>query len=228
MTETTMVEITKGNKRYNAGKPTEVRALRDVDLTIRQGELIAVTGPSGSGKSTLLHILAGLDTLTSGSYCYRGQEMAQLRDRERCRLRNEEIAIILQDFGLLESDTVEQNLCLPHIIGGRMSRSIREDVKRALAHVGLEGLEKKPVHQLSGGQRQRVAIARALTMNARLILADEPTGALDSHHTEELMELLKDLNRSGVTILIVTHNAYVASQCPVRYEIVDGTLFPAG
>lgn len=222
-----MIQITNGNKLYHPGKPTEVHALRDVNLTIHPGELVAITGPSGSGKSTLLHILAGIDTLTSGSYCYNGQEVSQLKDREKCKLRNSEIAIVMQDFGLLNGETVEQNMYLPHIIGKRMGRKTKEEVKQALTMVGLDGLEKKPVHQLSGGQRQRVAIARALSMGAKVILADEPSGALDSKHTESLMELFKQLNRSGVTILIVTHNPYVAGQCSVRYQLVDGSIYKA-
>ncbi len=222
-----MIEIVNGNKRYNAGKTTEVQALKNVNLTIQQGDLVAITGPSGSGKSTLLHILAGIDTLSSGTYRYAGMDVARLSDRDRCKLRNGDIAIVLQEFGLLGSETVLQNVYLPHLIGGRGKKGVKDQVKQALALVGMAELENKPVNQLSGGQRQRVAIARALAMGAKLILADEPTGALDSHHTQELMALLAKLNAGGVTIVIVTHNSYVASCCPIRFQIIDGELFPA-
>ena len=219
-----MIRIEHVYKIYNRGLESEVRALQDVDLSVQAGEMIAITGPSGSGKSTLLHILAGIDMPTSGIYSFEGIDVAGLSDAKRCRLRNREIALIMQDFGLLGGESILHNVCLPEMIRGNYSRKTANQARENLERLGLAGLEKKQVNQLSGGQRQRVAIARAITMGARLILADEPTGALDSNHTEELMDTFAELNQNGTTLLIVTHNPAVAARCPIQYTLRDGIL----
>lgn len=219
-----MICLKDVSKIYNQGKANETQALQHVTLTIKKGDMVAITGPSGSGKSTLLHIIAGIDALTSGVYEYDGNDVRKMSDRGKCELRNKKIGIILQDFGLLGNDTVLRNICLPEIIAGTYKKSFDKKVRVLLQQVGLEGLEHKKVNQLSGGQRQRVAICRALAMDAEVIVADEPTGALDLSNTESLMDLLERLNKQGITVIIVTHDPYVANRCTMEYVIEDGKL----
>lgn len=219
-----MICLKDVSKIYNQGKANETQALQHVTLTIKKGDMVAITGPSGSGKSTLLHIIAGIDAQTSGVYEYDGNDVRKMSDRGKCELRNEKIGIILQDFGLLGNDTVLRNICLPEIIAGTYKKSFDKKVRVLLQQVGLEGLEHKKVNQLSGGQRQRVAICRALAMDAEVIVADEPTGALDLSNTESLMDLLERLNKQGITVIIVTHDPYVANRCTMEYVIEDGKL----
>lgn len=219
-----MICLKDVSKIYNQGKANETQALQHVTLTIKKGDMVAITGPSGSGKSTLLHIIAGIDAQTSGVYEYDGNDVRKMSDRGKCELRNKKIGIILQDFGLLGNDTVLRNICLPEIIAGTYKKSFDKKVRVLLQQVGLEGLEHKKVNQLSGGQRQRVAICRALAMYAEVIVADEPTGALDLSNTESLMDLLERLNKQGITVIIVTHDPYVANRCTMEYVIEDGKL----
>lgn len=219
-----MICLKDVSKIYNQGKANETQALQHVTLTIKKGDMVAITGPSGSGKSTLLHIIAGIDAQTSGVYEYDGNDVRKMSDRGKCELRNKKIGIILQDFGLLGNDTVLRNICLPKIIAGTYKKSFDKKVRVLLQQVGLEGLEHKKVNQLSGGQRQRVAICRALAMDAEVIVADEPTGALDLSNTESLMDLLERLNKQGITVIIVTHDPYVANRCTMEYVIEDGKL----
>ena len=219
-----MICLKDVSKIYNQGKANETQALQHVTLTIKKGDMVAITGPSGSGKSTLLHIIAGIDAQTSGVYEYDGNDVRKMSDRGKCELRNKKIGIILQDFGLLGNDTVLRNICLPEIIAGTYKKSFDKKVRVLLQQVGLEGLEHKKVNQLSGGQRQRVAICRALAMDAEVIVADEPTGALDLSNTESLMDLLERLNKQGITVIIVTHDPYVANRCTMEYGIEDGKL----
>ncbi len=219
-----MICLKDVSKIYNQGKANETQALQHVTLTIKKGDMVAITGPSGSGKSTLLHIIAGIDAQTSGVYEYDGNDVRKMSDRGKCELRNKKIGIILQDFGLLGNDTVLRNICLPEIIAGTYKKSFDKRVRVLLQQVGLEGLEHKKVNQLSGGQRQRVAICRALAMDAEVIVADEPTGALDLSNTESLMDLLERLNKQGITVIIVTHDPYVANRCTMEYVIEDGKL----
>lgn len=219
-----MICLKDVSKIYNQGKANETQALQHVTLTIKKGDMVAITGPSGSGKSTLLHIIAGIDAQTSGVYEYDGNDVRKMSDRGKCELRNKKIGIILQDFGLLGNDTVLRNICLPEIIAGTYKKSFDKKVRVLLQQVGLEGLEHKKVNQLSGGQRQRVAICRALAMDAEVIVADEPTGALDLSNTESLMDLLERLNKQGITVIIVTHDPYVANRCTMEYVIDDGKL----
>ena len=208
-----MICLKDVSKIYNQGKANETQALQHVTLTIKKG-----------GKSTLLHIIAGIDAQTSGVYEYDGNDVRKMSDRGKCELRNKKIGIILQDFGLLGNDTVLRNICLPEIIAGTYKKSFDKKVRVLLQQVGLEGLEHKKVNQLSGGQRQRVAICRALAMDAEVIVADEPTGALDLSNTESLMDLLERLNKQGITVIIVTHDPYVANRCTMEYVIEDGKL----
>lgn len=219
-----MICLKDVSKIYNQGKANETQALQHVTLTIKKGDMVAITGPSGSGKSTLLHIIAGIDAQTSGVYEYDGNDVRKMSDRGKCELRNKKIGIILQDFGLPGNDTVLRNICLPEIIAGTYKKSFDKRVRVLLQQVGLEGLEHKKVNQLSGGQRQRVAICRALAMDAEVIVADEPTGALDLSNTESLMDLLERLNKQGITVIIVTHDPYVANRCTMEYVIEDGKL----
>lgn len=219
-----MICLKDVSKIYNQGKANETQALQHVTLTIKKGDMVAITGPSGSGKSTLLHIIAGIDAQTSGVYEYDGNDVRKMSDRGKCELRNKKIGIILQDFGLLGNDTVLRNICLPEIIAGTYKKSFDKKVRVLLQQVGLEGLEHKKVNQLSGGQRQRVAICRALAMDAEVIVADEPTGALDLSNTESLMDLLERLNKQGIAVIIVTHDPYVANRCTMEYVIEDGKL----
>lgn len=219
-----MICLKDVSKIYNQGKANETQALQHVTLTIKKGDMVAITGPSGSGKSTLLHIIAGIDAQTSGVYEYDENDVRKMSDRGKCELRNKKIGIILQDFGLLGNDTVLRNICLPEIIAGTYKKSFDKKVRVLLQQVGLEGLEHKKVNQLSGGQRQRVAICRALAMDAEVIVADEPTGALDLSNTESLMDLLERLNKQGITVIIVTHDPYVANRCTMEYVIEDGKL----
>ena len=219
-----MICLKDVSKIYNQGKANETQALQHVTLTIKKGDMVAITGPSGSGKSTLLHIIAGIDAQTSGVYEYDGNDVRKMSDRGKCELRNKKIGIILQDFGLLGNDTVLRNICLPEIIAGTYKKSFDKKVRVLLQQVGLEGLEHKKVNHVSGGQRPRVAICRALAMDAEVIVADEPTGALDLSNTESLMDLLERLNKQGITVIIVTHDPYVANRCTMEYVIEDGKL----
>ena len=218
-----MIELKNINKIYKVGGE-DFYALRDVSLTVREGDMIAVRGASGSGKTTLLNILGCLDKANSGSYTLRGEDVFSLSDGKQAAKRNREIGFVLQDFALIDSKTVLYNVMLPLLLGKIPYRKVKEKARDALGKVGLAGQAKKKANQLSGGQRQRVAIARALVGEPSLILADEPTGQLDSGTGEQIMSLLTELNREGITILIVTHDDRVASYCHRQCHITDGML----
>ncbi|MCD7748178.1 MAG: ABC transporter ATP-binding protein [Firmicutes bacterium] len=208
-----MIELRSIERKFFEGKPTEVAALRGVNLTINDGEMTAIMGPSGSGKSTLLHILALLDSHYTGEFIYNGTDVSSLGDSKKAKIRNREIGLVMQDYGLVGEMTALTNVEIPLIIAGEGGRAARKKAEAALDEVSLSHRAKYAANLLSGGERQRVAIARAIVMGAQLLLADEPTGAVDGETTDEIIGLMRRLNMSGVTVVIVTHDAAVASMC---------------
>jgi putative ABC transport system ATP-binding protein len=201
-----------------------VHALRDVSLTIDPNEYVAIMGPSGSGKSTLMNLLGCLDTPTAGHYWLRGQLVSGMTDKELARVRNREIGFVFQTFNLLARASALRNVELPLMYGGVPSGERRRRAMEALDHVGLaDRMQHKP-NELSGGQRQRVAIARALVNRPALILADEPTGNLDSRTGADVMRLFEELHQGGQTIVVVTHDADIASHAERRVVFHDGQI----
>ena len=220
-----MIEIKNLVKIYNKGKTNEFCALKGIDLSIEEGEMVAITGKSGAGKSTLLHILAAIDSYDKGSYLVDGVSVGDLKEKDRARFRNQKIGIVMQDYALIDEYTIEENVQIPLIFGKVKGNDVRrEKIMTALENVGLAELAKKPVRQLSGGQKQRVAIARALVNNPAFLLADEPTGALDSKTSGEIMDVFEKLNQGGKTVIIVTHDMEVAARCGRVIEISDGEI----
>lgn len=215
-----MIEIKNLVKIYNKGKTNEFCALKGIDLSIEEGEMVAIIG-----KSTLLHILAAIDSYDKGSYLVDGVSVGDLKEKDRARFRNQKIGIVMQDYALIDEYTIEENVQIPLIFGKVKGNDVRrEKIMTALKNVGLDELAKKPVRQLSGGQKQRVAIARALVNNPAFLLADEPTGALDSKTSGEIMDVFEKLNQGGKTVIIVTHDMEVAARCGRVIEISDGEI----
>src|ERR1700716_2064207 len=218
-----VIDIENITKHYIMGEET-VRALRGVTLQIRRNEYLAVMGPSGSGKSTLMNMVGCLDTPTSGRYEFNGKNVAEMDDDELAAIRNREIGFVFQTFNLLPRSTSLRNVELPLIYAGMDSESREERAIQALTDVGLgDRIQHKP-NELSGGQRQRVAIARALVNNPSIILADEPTGNLDSKTGEEIMALLEDLYQRGHTIILVTHERDIATHARRTIRLRDGVV----
>ncbi|WP_291649831.1 ABC transporter ATP-binding protein [Clostridium sp.] len=218
-----LISLKKISKEYITDE-VHTRALIDIDLTIDSGEMVAIMGPSGSGKSTLLNILGLLDKANSGMYTYNNKDISKISDKEIYKFRNEEFSFIFQYFALIKEYTILDNVILPLNVR-KMSHSERVDIgKKYLEKMGiLDQFNKKP-SQLSGGQQQRVAIARALVQESNVILADEPTGALDQKTGEEIMDILKQLNKEGKTIIIITHDLKIASMCNRIITIKDGKI----
>ncbi len=220
-----MIEIQNLSKTYNAGKPNEVRALRGVSFTVDTGELLAITGASGAGKSTLLHILACIDRFDEGEYRLNGCAVRGLSDREYSAIRNREIGIVLQDFALINEYTVLQNVMTPLFFSTvKSQKKRREMAMQALEQVGIGALHKANVQEISGGQAQRVAIARALVNHPQVLLADEPTGNLDSQNADRVFELFRALNQKGHTVVLITHDDRLAARCPREIRLADGRV----
>ena len=217
-----MIQIKNLVKVYNKGKTNEFCALKGIDLSIEEGEMVAIIGKSGAGKSTLLHILSAIDSYDKGSYLVDGVSVGDLKEKDRARFRNQKMGIVMQDYALIDEYTIEENVQIPLIFGKVKGNDVRrEKIMTALENVGLAELAKKPVRQLSGSQKQRVAIARALVNNPTFLLADEPTGALDSKTSGEIMDVFEKLNQGGKTVIIVTHDMEVAARCGRVIEISD-------
>ncbi|MBP3604774.1 MAG: ABC transporter ATP-binding protein [Lachnospiraceae bacterium] len=218
-----LISIRDMCKIYNPGE-NEVRALDHVDLTIDSNEFVAIIGQSGSGKSTLMNMLGCLDVPTTGSYFLNGQDVSSLSDDELSDIRNKEIGFIFQGFNLIAGLTALQNVELPLIYRGVPKKERLELSRTALEKVGLkERMEHKP-SEMSGGQQQRVAIARAIAQAPPIILADEPTGNLDSGSTREIMEILKELHREGRTVILITHDNDIAARAKRMIRIMDGKI----
>ncbi len=218
-----LIQLKKVDKIYRDGT-VSFQALREVDLSVEEGEMVAVQGRSGAGKSTLLHIIGCVDTFDGGSYLLDGTDIGGLRDGQLSRIRSRTMGFIMQDFALVSKLSVFDNIAVPLYLAGTGMKKIRSAVKAAAAEVGLEGQLDKKAGQLSGGQKQRVAIARAIVNAPRIILADEPTGALDATTAGEIIALLKGQKEKGITILIVTHDNSVAAACQRVIEIRDGRI----
>jgi putative ABC transport system ATP-binding protein len=218
-----VIELQNLWRTYHVGD-SEVHALREVSLTISEGDFLAVVGPSGSGKSTLLNVLGCLDRPTSGSYRFRGRDVGALSELERSRLRQSDIGFIFQFFHLLPRLTALGNVELPMLFAGVPRAERRERAERALAAVGLSPRARHRPDELSGGQRQRVAIARAVVMEPDLVLADEPTGNLDRASALEVMDLLEDMNRKGQTLVLVTHDPEIAARARSEVRMDDGAI----
>ena len=220
-----LVELRNVSKIYHLGGE-EIRALDDVSLDIQAGEFMSIIGPSGSGKSTLMHILGCLDSPTKGTITLDGTRIEDASGRDLARIRNEKIGFVFQFFNLLPKLTVLQNVELPMIYSGVGSRQRRERAMEALKAVGLDNRARHRPMQLSGGQQQRAAIARALVNSPKIIFADEPTGNLDSHTGEAILQLFCELSKQGRTIALVTHDPEIASRTPRKIEIRDGKIAP--
>jgi putative ABC transport system ATP-binding protein len=219
-----LLELDAVTKRYGHGRAA-FQALRGVDLAVREGEFVAIMGPSGSGKSTIMNILGCLDVPTSGSYRFRGVEVEQLSRRQRALLRRHYLGFVFQGFNLLARTTALENVELPLVYRGEPSRVRRHQALAALTAVGLSGWEAHTSAELSGGQQQRVAIARAIVTQPTLLLADEPTGNLDSQTSREVIQMLAALNRDqGITVLMVTHEPEMAAYAQRIVRFVDGLV----
>ena len=219
-----LIQLDSITRTYSMGS-VEVQALRGIDLAIEHNEYLAVMGPSGSGKSTLLNILGCLDRPSSGRFRLADRDVSQLSDLELSRVRNAFVGFVFQTFNLLPRATALNNVETPLIYAGVRGRERRHRAKRALEHVGLGNRMHHRPNELSGGERQRVAIARALVNEPSLILADEPTGNLDSATGDEIMQLLDDLHEAGNTILLVTHENHVAKHAKRRILMRDGQIW---
>ena len=218
-----IIRIEAIHKNYKVGMEI-VRALRGVSLSIMRNEYVALMGPSGSGKSTLMNILGCLDTPTSGEYFLSGKDVSKLRDNELAEIRNKEIGFVFQTFNLLPRSTALDNVALPLIYGGQTKGIRRERALEVLDQVGLSDRTHHKPNELSGGQRQRVAMARALVNNPSIILADEPTGNLDTKTSIEIMRLLQDIHDSGNTIILVTHEEDIAKHAHRIIRLRDGEV----
>lgn len=221
-----LVQISALRKVYNAGEPNEIEVLHGLDLSLRQGEFAALIGPSGSGKSTLLNVLGLLERGSSGKYTLAGEDVGRLDDEGLTRLRRDTLGFVFQFHHLLPAFTAEENVSMPaRARDGVVSRAQRERARELLAAVGLShAMDRKP-SQLSGGMQQRVAIARALMLEPALVLADEPTGNLDTASSSEVFALMRDIHqRVGTTFLVVTHDPRLAGRCDRVIELVDGRI----
>ena len=219
-----MIEISKLNKYYKIGND-KMHALKDITLNIQNGEMLAIMGKSGAGKSTLMNMIGLLDKYDSGTLKIDGIEVSMLGDSKLAKLRNEKIGFVMQDFSLLEQKTVLMNVMLPLYFNNRYNFSNMKKIAiEMLKRVGIAEQANKKANQLSGGQKQRVAIARAIVNDPSFILADEPTGALDTKTSAEIMELFKNLNDDGKTIIIITHDMGIAQACQRKIEISDGKI----
>ena len=204
---------------------SQVEALRNVNFSVEEGEYVAIMGESGSGKTTLLNILAALDRPTDGSVLLDGKDLSAVREQEAAAFRREQLGFVFQEFNLLDTFTIEDNIYLPLVLAGKRYEDMRERLLPLALELGIGELLKKYPYEVSGGQKQRAAVARALITNPRLILADEPTGALDSRATDELLRLFADVNRRGQTILMVTHSVKAASTAGRVLFIRDGEVY---
>lgn len=219
-----MIELKSVYKIYFPGSENEVRALDGIDLRVEEGEFVAIVGKSGSGKSTCMNMIGCLDVPTSGEYSIDGVSVANLSEDDLARLRNKTLGFIFQQYNLISKLSVEENVELPLLYGGVPTEERKARVRDALTRVGLlERIHHYP-QQLSGGQQQRVSIARALASRPHIMLADEPTGALDSKTGMEILRLLQELNREGNTIILITHDNYIASFAKRIIRIQDGKI----
>ena len=218
-----MMKLSNITKVYKNGS-LEVSVLNDIDLEVEDGEFIAIMGPSGSGKSTLMNIIGFLDTPTSGTYELNGEQVEAVDEKQLAKLRNEYVGFVFQQFFLLPRQTALKNTETPLIYAGLSKKERKERAIEMLTKVGLADRINHLPNQLSGGQKQRVAIARALVNNPKLILADEPTGALDTKTSKQIMELLVELNEEGKTIIIVTHEEEIAAYADRIIRLRDGVI----
>ena len=218
-----MLTMNNVSKIYQTNS-VQTHALRDFSLTVNEGEFIAVTGPSGSGKTTFLNIAGLLEPFTSGQYTLDGVDIGGLSDNETADLRNQKIGYIFQGFNLIPDLNLYENVEVPLRYRGIAAKERKTRIEQCLEQVGLASRAKHLPQQLSGGQQQRVAIARALAGKPRFLLADEPTGNLDSLMARQVMELLEEINRNGATIVMVTHDAELARRAPRNIQVVDGQL----
>ena len=213
-------------KIYQTSKGVgDVKVLRGIDLSVTKGEFIGIMGPSGSGKTTLLNLLSGIDSATSGEIAINGRDMTKMKRDELSKFRRQNIGYIFQDFNLLDSLTVKENIALPLILDRQEPKKIEAAVSKLLDFFNIADLAEKAPYHISGGQKQRTAAARALIVNPAVCYADEPTGNLDSKSSTNVMEMLTDMNeKNGATILMVTHDAYAASYCQRIIFIKDGKI----
>ncbi|WP_242142785.1 MULTISPECIES: ABC transporter ATP-binding protein [unclassified Bacillus cereus group] len=218
-----LIKLENIYKEYGA-EENKVQALQNISIDINKGEMVAVMGSSGSGKSTLLNIIGGLDKKTSGNYYLNGKNISELNNRELASLRNNYFGFVVQHFALIEDYNVYQNIKVPLDYSKYSKKDKDEKINKILKQLGINSQIKKLPYQLSGGQNQRVSIARALINDPEVILADEPTGSLDKKTGQEVMNLLKNINEDGKTIIIVTHDDNVANMCERIIKIEDGTI----
>lgn len=219
------IELENIKKIYNPNTTLEVQALKNINLKIEKGDFCSILGVSGSGKSTLLYLLGCIDKPTSGIYKLEGKDVSNLSEKELAKIRNEKIGFVLQDFGLIEEETVIENIMVPFLFSSKNKKNIRFKIEKILKDLDIFDLQNKKVNLLSGGQRQRVAIARALIIEPEIILADEPTGSLDTDTSNNIMNIFKNLNKEGKTIIIVTHNLELAKETNKCYKIRDGLIY---
>ncbi|MCI5918969.1 MAG: ABC transporter ATP-binding protein [Roseburia sp.] len=203
----------------------QVQALRNINFSVEEGEYVAIMGESGSGKTTLLNILAALDKPTSGEVCLNGKNIVTIREREISAFRRDNLGFVFQDFNLLDSFSLKDNIFLPLVLSGKTPKEMEQRLVPIAQKLGIAQLLEKYPYEVSGGQKQRVAVARALITNPQLILADEPTGALDSKATDSLLDLFNQINEEGQTILMVTHSTKAASHAKRVLFIKDGEVF---
>jgi putative ABC transport system ATP-binding protein len=218
-----LIELKHIEKHYKMGNEL-ILALSDVNLTIEQNEYVALMGPSGSGKSTLMNILGCLDTPTAGTYILNQQDVSQMHDNQLAEIRNKEIGFVFQTFNLLPKLSALENVMLPMLYAGKSKPERERRAKEVLIHVGLENRMTHKPNELSGGQRQRVAVARALVNNPSIILADEPTGNLDSKTSYEIMNLFAEIHQQGNTIILVTHEEDIAQHALRVIRMKDGSV----
>jgi len=218
-----IVETRGIRKIYEMG-PNRVEALRGLDFSVRSGEFVAIMGPSGSGKSTLMHILGCLERATEGIYLLGGQDISSVSDRNLSLMRANQIGFVFQTFSLISQYNVFENVEIPFLYRKETRNKARRLAEKAIERVGLSARRHHKPSELSGGEMQRVAIARALAVDPLLILADEPTGNLDSKTSKNIISLFQDLNEQGTTLIVVTHEKEVASHCQTIYHLLDGRI----
>lgn len=219
-----MIKIEKVCKTYNIGKRNEFQALKTISTIISDGEMVGIMGTSGSGKSTLIHLIACIDDFEKGEIYINSNAISSMSEKAKSKIRNKEIGFVFQDFALIEDASVYDNIELPLLLCNKHIKNKKELVLNALNNVGMPDFINRPISELSGGQKQRVAVARAIVNDPAIILADEPTGALDSKTAADIMGLFKKLNNDGKTVIIVTHDKEIAAQCGRIIEISDGRI----